>query len=81
MRWWHFVLGLVGLITLVVVVVLLSVQDVNKFKDFLARKVSERTGRELIIAGYLDLSISFSPSITSDNVRSRTPPGAPAPKC
>ena len=46
MRWWHFVLGLVGLIILVVVVgvVLLSVQDVNKFKDFLVRKVSERTG-------------------------------------
>ena len=70
MRWWHFVLGLVGLIILVVVVgvVLLSVQDVNKFKDFLARKVSERTGRELIIAGNFDLSISFSPSITADNV-------------
>ena len=62
MRWWHFVLGLVGLIILVVVVgvVLLSVQDVNKFKDFLIRKVSERTGRELIIAGNFDLSISFS---------------------
>ena len=70
MRWWHFVLGLVGLIILVVVggVVLLSVQNVNKFKDFLARKVSERTGRELIIAGNFDLSISFSPSITADNV-------------
>ena len=70
MRWWHFVLGLVGLIILVVVVgvVLLSVQDVNKFKDFLIRKVSERTGRELIIAGNFDLSISFSPSITADNV-------------
>ena len=70
MRWWHFVLALVGLIILVVVVgvVLLSVQDVNKFKDFLIRKVSERTGRELIIAGNFDLSISFSPSITADNV-------------
>ena len=46
MRWWHFVLALVGLIILVVVVgvVLLSAQDVNKFKDFLVRKVSERTG-------------------------------------
>ena len=70
MRWWHFVLGFVGLIILVMVVgvVLLSVQDVNKFKDFLARKVSERTGREMTIAGNFDLSISFSPSITADDV-------------
>ena len=70
MRWWHVVLGITGLILLVVVVggVLLSVQDVNKFKDLLARKVSEKTGRELTIAGNFDLSISFSPSITADNV-------------
>jgi hypothetical protein len=69
-RWWHVVLGITGLILLVVVVggVLLSVQDVNKFKDLLARKVSEKTGRELTIAGNFDLSISFSPSITADNV-------------
>lgn len=69
-RWWHVVLGIVGLVILVVVVgvVLLSVQDVNKFKDLLARKVSEKTGRELTIAGNFDLSISFSPSITADNV-------------
>jgi len=69
-RWWHVVLGITGLILLVVVVggVLLSVQDVNKFKDLLARKVSEKTGRELTIAGNFDLSISFTPSITADNV-------------
>ena len=52
MRWWHFVLGALGLVILAVVVgvVLLSVQDVNKFKDFIASKVSEKTGRELTIA-------------------------------
>lgn len=70
MRWWHFVLAALGLVILAVVVgvVLLSVQDVNKFKDFIANKVSEKTGRELTIAGNFDLSISFSPSITADNV-------------
>ena len=70
MRWWHIVLGFVGLIIVVVVVgvVLLSIQDVNKFKDLLARKVSEKTGREMTIAGNFDLSISFSPSITADDV-------------
>ena len=59
-----------GLIILAVVVgvVLLSVQDVDKFKDYIARKVSEKTGRELTIEGNFDLSISFSPSIMADNV-------------
>ena len=39
-------MGLVGLIILVVVVgvVLLSVQDVNKFKDFLAQKLAREPG-------------------------------------
>jgi len=42
--WWHGVLGIVGLIIMVVVigVILLSLQDVNKFKDLLARKVSKK---------------------------------------
>ena len=42
--WWHGVLGIVGLIIMVVVigVILLSLQDVNKFKNFLARKVSKK---------------------------------------
>ncbi len=42
--WWHGVLGIVGLIILVAVidVILLSLQDVNKFKDLLARKASEK---------------------------------------
>ena len=70
MRWGHFVLSAMGLIILAVVVgvVLLSVQDVDKFKDCIARKVSEKTGRELTIEGNFDLSISFSPSIMADNV-------------
>ena len=62
-------------------VVLLSVKDVNKFKDFLIRKVSERTGRELIIAGNLNLSISFSPSITADNVTFENAAWGTVPKC
>jgi uncharacterized protein involved in outer membrane biogenesis len=69
-RWWYIPAGLAGLVVIVIVVgvVLLSVQDVNESKDLLTRKVSEETGRELTIAGDFDLSISFSPSITADNV-------------
>mgnify|MGYP001353518277 FL=1 len=70
MRWWMLPLGLVGLALLAIVVgvVLLSIQDVGRYKEFIARKVSEKTGRELVIAGDFDLSISFSPSIVADDV-------------
>ncbi len=70
MRWWMLPLGLVGLalFAIVVGVVLLSIQDVGRYKEFIARKVSEKTGRELVIAGDFDLSISFSPSIVADDV-------------
>ena len=70
MRWWMLPLGLVGLALLAIIVgvVLLSVQDVGRYKEFIARKVSEKTGRELVIAGDFDLSISFSPSIVADDV-------------
>ena len=70
MRWWMLPLGLVGLALLAIVVgvVLLSIQDVGRYKEFIARKVSEKTGRELVIAGDFDLSISFSPSIVANDV-------------
>ena len=70
MRWWMLPLGLVGLALLAIIVgvVLLSVQDVGRYKKFIARKVSEKTGRELVIAGDFDLSISFSPSIVANDV-------------
>ena len=70
MRWWMLPLGLVGLALLAIVVgvVLLSIQDVGRYKEFIARKVSEKTGRELVIAGDFDLSISFTPSIVADDV-------------
>ena len=70
MRWWMLPLGLVGLALLAIVVgvVLLSIQDVGRYKEFIARKVSEKTGRELVIAGDFDLSISLSPSIVADDV-------------
>ena len=42
--WWHGVQVIVGLIILVVVIgiILLSLQDVNKFKYPLARKINEK---------------------------------------
>jgi len=42
--WWHGVQGIVELIILVVVIgiILLSLQDINKFRQLLARKISEK---------------------------------------
>ena len=70
MRWWIPIAAVAGLVVIVIVVgvVLLSIQDVSTYKDFITRKVSEETGRELVIVGDFDLEISFSPSIVADNV-------------
>ncbi len=70
MRWWMLPLGLVGLVLLAIVVgvVLLTIQDVDQQKEFITKKISEKTGRELVIAGDFELSISFSPSITADDI-------------
>jgi AsmA family protein len=69
-RWWMLPLGLVGLVLLAIVVgvVLLTIQDVEQQKEFITKKISEKTGRELVIAGDFELSISFSPSITADDI-------------
>ncbi len=70
LRWWMLSLGLLGLALLAIVVgvILVSVQDVGWYREFIARKVSEKTGRELVSAGDFDPSISFSPSIVADEV-------------
>lgn len=70
MRWWMLPLGFVGLVLLAIVVgvVLLTIQDVDQQKKFITEKISEKTGRELVIAGDFELSISFSPSITADDI-------------
>ena len=69
MRWWIPLAALGGVVTIILVVgvVLLSVQDVSKYKEFITRKSSEKTGRGLVIAEDFDLSISFNPSIVADS--------------
>lgn len=70
MRWWlpPAILGGLVVIVILVGVVLLSTQDVNQYKDVIAARVSEQTGRELTLKGDLSLSIGFSPSIVAEDV-------------
>lgn len=42
--------------------------DVNEYKGEIAEQVKSATGRDLQIAGDMDLSLSFSPAITVDDV-------------
>jgi len=66
MKTWVKVLGGVVVVAIAVVVggvaVLMSL-DFNDYKDVIAEKAKEATGRELKIAGNLDLKISLNPSI------------------
>jgi len=47
---------------------ILAATDPNDIRDFLTAQVKEATGRELVIAGDLDLDISLTPSVVARDV-------------
>ena len=49
-------------------IAILKTLDFNQYREFVAEKVFEATGRKLDIAGDLDLAISFSPSLRLEGV-------------
>ncbi len=49
-------------------VAILKTLDFNQYRDLVAEKVFEATGRELTIAGDLDLAISLSPALRLEDV-------------
>jgi len=53
---------------LLVVFAILSTIDVNQFKPEISAQVKAATGRELLIAGDLDLKISLSPKVVVDGI-------------
>lgn len=57
-------------------VAVLSSMDFNEYKGVIAEKVSETTGRDLKIAGDLNLEISLNPSIAVDGVTFANAPWA-----
>jgi uncharacterized protein involved in outer membrane biogenesis len=64
---------LIGLVVLVVVIVggafvALKSIDFNEYRQTVADQVKQATGRELKIAGTLDVGLSLTPSVAVDNV-------------
>ncbi|MGD8271920.1 MAG: AsmA family protein [Desulfobacterales bacterium] len=70
MRWKWF-LGICAfliIVLLVAVYVYLNTFDYNKLKPRIARMVKDATGRELNLAGEVDLAIGFSPALVVTDV-------------
>lgn len=62
------VVALLCVALVVAAVAILKSLDFNEYKDIVAEKVSEATGRELKISGDLALEISLNPSIAVEGV-------------
>ncbi|MGB0683018.1 MAG: AsmA family protein [Magnetovibrionaceae bacterium] len=62
--------ALVGILVVVVIigVVVLSSMDFNQYKGLIQEEAKKATGRDLVLAGDLELSISLTPSINVSGV-------------
>lgn len=69
-KWVKIFGGLVVLLVAVVVagVAILSTMDFNQYKGLIAEQAKKATGRDLVIAGDLNLEISLNPAIAVDGV-------------
>src|SRR4029434_7660918 len=74
-KWIGIALGLL----LVSLVVLVLVFDWNWIKGFVEREASKALGRTVVIAGDLDVQLSWSPLVRMDHVRIATASWSPAP--
>jgi uncharacterized protein involved in outer membrane biogenesis len=70
MRFKYVLIGLVVLVVAVVVagIAILKSQDFNQYKSLIAEKVKEATGRDLTLAGDVDLVISWNPALAVNDV-------------
>ena len=70
MRWkWFVTIGVLLIIALMAAgYVMLGNYDYNKLKPRVARMIKEVAGRELNLAGEIDLTIGFSPTLTVSDV-------------
>lgn len=59
-----------GLFAALIITVLVAASfiDVNQYKGFVAEKVTAATGRDMKIAGDLDLAVSLSPAVVANGV-------------
>ncbi|MEC7304177.1 MAG: AsmA family protein, partial [Pseudomonadota bacterium] len=66
------ILNVVGLLVVAVIVggnVVIMSTDYNQYEGLIAEKVKEATGRNLSIAGDIELELSFTPSLSVSGVR------------
>jgi hypothetical protein len=70
MRLKHLLIGLAVLVValLVAVVAILKSQDFNQYKGLVAEKVKEATGRDLTLAGDVELVLSLTPALAVNDV-------------
>jgi uncharacterized protein involved in outer membrane biogenesis len=70
MRFKYVLIGLVVLVVAVVVagIAILKSQDFNQYKALIAEKVKEATGRDLTLAGDVELVISWNPALAVNDV-------------
>ena len=54
--------------------------DFNQYKDLIAEKVKEATGRSLVIDGDIKLELSLSPSLAVDGVKFENAPWGSRPQ-
>lgn len=74
-------IGLVGLVVLLLAAVLIapSFIDWNQYKDEIAAQVKAVTGREIVIAGDIDLALLPVPTLSVEDLRLVNVPGAAVP--
>ena len=70
MRWRKILIAAALLVVVLVVAAyaFLSFYDLNKFKPMIAQAVKEATGRELTIAGDIDIGLSIPPTLLVEDV-------------
>ena len=68
---WMKILSIVGVLFIALIVAgiaILKSMDFNEYKGLIAEKAKEATGRDLKIAGDLNLEISLTPKIAVEGV-------------
>ena len=74
-----FAAALLIVVLVVAVYAFLSFYDFNKFKPMIAQAVKEATGRELTIAGDIDIGLSLPPALLAEDVTFQNAPWSSRP--
>src|SRR5262245_829150 len=80
---WKIILTGIGLAFLAVIAlaftILMSI-DFNDYRDLVQQRMKQATGRDLVIAGNIDVSFSLSPRLSAKQVSFRNAPWSDVPQ-